>query len=93
MQKNSRAFPVVVHVAIPFCRRAFHVRKRVENNIDRCNLENILPDGSVEVLYNLGSKSDLERLFFDRFNAPVEFFFRPNPGMNDPRDRSRSAES
>ena len=29
--------------------------KRVENNIDRCNLENILPDGSVEVLYNLGS--------------------------------------
>lgn len=60
--------------------------KRVENNIDRCNLENILPDGSVEVLYNLGSKSDLERLFFDRFNAPVEFFFRPNPGMNDPRD-------
>lgn len=37
--------------------------KRVENNIDRCNLENILPDGSVEVLYNLGSKSDLERLF------------------------------
>ncbi|WP_443776562.1 hypothetical protein [Alistipes ihumii] len=60
--------------------------KRVENNIDRCNLENILPDGSVEVLYNLGSKSDLERLFFDRFNAPVEFFFRPDPGMNDPRD-------
>ena len=60
--------------------------KRVENNIDRCNLENIPPDGSVEVLYNLGSKSDLERLFFDRFNAPVEFFFRPDPGMNDPRD-------
>ena len=60
--------------------------KRVENNIDRCNWENILPDGSVEVLYNLGSKSDLERLFFDRFNAPVEFFFRPDPGMNDPRD-------
>lgn len=65
--------------------------KRVENNIDRCNLENILPDGSVEVLYNLGSKSDLERLFFDRFNAPVEFFFRPDPGMNRSPRCSRSA--
>ena len=27
-EKNSRAFPVVVRVAISFCRRAFHVRKK-----------------------------------------------------------------
>lgn len=60
--------------------------KRVENNIDRCNLENILPDGSVEVLYNLGSKSDLERLFFDRFNAPGGIFLQAGSRHERSRD-------
>ena len=43
--------------------------KRVENNIDRCNLENILPDGSVEVLYNLDEHS---ARYIENFSRPEE---------------------
>ena len=42
--------------------------KRVENNIDRCNLENILPDGSVEVLY-----LSLIHIFFGGISDPERY--------------------
>ncbi len=54
--------------------------KRIENNIIRMGLEEILEDGSIRVHYNLKSKTDVEKLFFGDFNGPVEFCFEPEFG-------------
>ena len=50
--------------------------KRIENNFVNCRLENVQPDGSIKPLSNLDGKTDIENLFFEDFNAPVEYFFR-----------------
>lgn len=50
--------------------------KRIENNHVKCRLENVQPDGSIKPLSNLDGKTDIENLFFEDFNAPVEYFFR-----------------
>ena len=52
--------------------------KRIENNIHRMNIQEILPDGSTRIFYNLDSKTDIEKLIFGDFNAPVEFIIKPD---------------
>jgi hypothetical protein len=52
--------------------------KRIENNIIRMGLEDLLEDGSINAHYNLDSKTGIEKLFFGDINAPVEFFFEPD---------------
>ncbi len=51
--------------------------KRIENNYAN-SVRVIEPDGSVHGMYNLDSKSELEKRFFGDFNAPVEFFVAPS---------------
>jgi hypothetical protein len=52
--------------------------KRIENNIIFSRLEDILDDGSVRLLCNLDSKTNIEKLFFGDINALVEFCFEPD---------------
>ena len=49
--------------------------KRIENNYIKSRLENVQPDGSIKPFSNLDGKTDIENLFFEDFNAPVEYFF------------------
>jgi hypothetical protein len=50
--------------------------KRVENNL----LSNgkIISNGKISRIYNLKSKTDIEKLFFGDINAMVEFFVQPS---------------
>ena len=50
--------------------------KRIENNYTN-SIRVIEKDGSVHGMYNLDSKSEMEKRFFGDFNAPVEFFIAP----------------
>ena len=52
--------------------------KRIENNVLNLPIKAIRPDGSIIIHYNLNSKTAVEKLFFDEFNAPVEYFFEPD---------------
>lgn len=61
-----------------------HFLKRIENNYaNRVIVE--LPNGKTDGIYNLDSKSAMEKRFFGDFNAPVEYFvdpsFRPVTGF------------
>ena len=54
--------------------------KRIENNVLNLPIRAFRPDGSIIIHYNLNSKTEVEKLFFGEFNAPVEYFFEPDFG-------------
>lgn len=53
----------------------FSFRRGSKTTISKAGLENVQPDGSIKPFSNLDGKTDIENLFFEDFNAPVEYFF------------------